>query len=390
MMNLEEILRGIGQQMSRSIPQWEGPLQPQVQAPTPNFEVGPWGQAASNMFPSLPNSITSGFESSPFGSAPGFAGFPGAQQDAMAHVNAAKNAITAAVSPTGTATQDPAEVEAYIRQAAAARHIDPEVAVRVWGSEGKGNYIGDQGSSFGPYQLHYGNVAGGGNSVGGLGDAFTKATGMDARDPNTWKAQVDWSLNQAVLGGWGPWHGHQGDPWEGIGSNARPQTLSINESNPGAPPKDAHNSTRPSQFDPQLNASEQLSACGPAAAAGMAAALGKNFSVRQALDTARTSGLWSSGTGMFGPQSEITLLGKLGIQAHSEGVDWNRVNQIASPNSPVIVDTPGHYFYIDGSDGRGSYHVGTSGTDLKHGAEWMTPQQMAQLMGAPRSLIVAG
>ncbi len=104
---------------------------------------------------------------------------------------------------------DPTEAEAYIRQSAAKRGIDPDTAVRVARSEGLSTYIGDEGSSFGPFQLHYGGIAGGGNAVGGLGDEFTKVTGLHARDPSTWKAQVDFSLDQAAKGGWGPWHGAQ-------------------------------------------------------------------------------------------------------------------------------------------------------------------------------------
>lgn len=100
-----------------------------------------------------------------------------------------------------------AEVEDYIRNRATAIGVDPEIAVRVARSEGLNQYVGDQGSSFGPYQLHYGGIAPGGNRVGGLGDEFTKQTGLDARDPSTWRQQVDFSLAQAKQGGWGPWHG---------------------------------------------------------------------------------------------------------------------------------------------------------------------------------------
>lgn len=97
--------------------------------------------------------------------------------------------------------------EQYIRQAAAARGIDPDTAVRVWSGEGRNNYTGDNGSSFGDFQLHYGGVAPGGNAVGGLGDAFTKATGLDARDPSTWQQQDDFALDQVKNGGWTPFHG---------------------------------------------------------------------------------------------------------------------------------------------------------------------------------------
>src|SRR6266498_4517442 len=77
-----------------------------------------------------------------------------------------------------------ADVEKYIRQSAQAFGVNPDDAILTWSHEGRSNYTGDKGSSFGPFQLHYGNVAPGGNAVGGLGDEFTKQTGLDARDPN--------------------------------------------------------------------------------------------------------------------------------------------------------------------------------------------------------------
>lgn len=109
----------------------------------------------------------------------------------------------------------------YIRYAAAKRGIDPNVAFNVANSEGFNTYTGDYGSSFGPFQLHYGNVAAGGNAVSGLGDAFTKATGLDARDPRTVQAQIDYALDLARQNGWGAWHGAQGlgySNYQGIGT----------------------------------------------------------------------------------------------------------------------------------------------------------------------------
>jgi hypothetical protein len=95
----------------------------------------------------------------------------------------------------------------YIAYAANQRGIDPATALRVAQSEGLNSYTGDSGSSFGPFQLHYGGVAGGGNSVNGLGDDFTKATGLDARDPATIKQQIDFALDHASQNGWGAFHG---------------------------------------------------------------------------------------------------------------------------------------------------------------------------------------
>ena len=130
------------------------------------------------------------------------------------------------------------EVSSYIVQAARARGIDPNIALQVARSEGLNKYVGDDNSSFGPYQLHYGGVAKGGNAVAGLGDEFTKQTGLDARDPKTVKQQIDFALDRAKSGGWSPWHGWKGDPMAGIGgqqqrvqvadaSGAIPQSVNV-------------------------------------------------------------------------------------------------------------------------------------------------------------------
>lgn len=103
----------------------------------------------------------------------------------------------------------PGVVESYIRHKAASLHIDPEIAVSAAQGEGLNNYVGDNNSSFGPYQLHMGSIAPGGNYVGGLGDTFKAETGLDPHDPSTWKDQVDWVLNGLANKkfDWSPWHG---------------------------------------------------------------------------------------------------------------------------------------------------------------------------------------
>lgn len=99
------------------------------------------------------------------------------------------------------------ELEAYIRQAAQRRGIDPDTAVRVARSEGlapntwQSNVINKQGqreTSYGPYQLLVG---------GGLGDKFIKSTGKHPSDPTTAYSQVDFALDEAKAGGWSPWYG---------------------------------------------------------------------------------------------------------------------------------------------------------------------------------------
>ena len=98
------------------------------------------------------------------------------------------------------------ELEAYIRKAAQARGIDPDTAVRVAKSEGlqpgawQSNYMknGVREPSYGPFQLYKG---------GGLGNDFQKATGLDPADPATVQPGIDFALDNAAKGGWGPWYG---------------------------------------------------------------------------------------------------------------------------------------------------------------------------------------
>lgn len=91
------------------------------------------------------------------------------------------------------------EREAYIRQAAAQRGIDPDVAMRIARSEGFNTYVGDNGRSFGDWQLFTG---------GGLGNEFMRKTGLDPSDPRTWKQQTDFALDHAArTRSWAPWYG---------------------------------------------------------------------------------------------------------------------------------------------------------------------------------------
>jgi hypothetical protein len=106
-----------------------------------------------------------------------------------------------------------AEMEQFIREEAVKRNIDPDIAVRVAESEAlnafdpdKPDRGGDEGSSFGLYQLHYKGMSKNMPNAG-LGDEFTALTGLDARDPSTWKEQVKFSLDHAGKNGWGAWMG---------------------------------------------------------------------------------------------------------------------------------------------------------------------------------------
>ncbi len=178
-------------------------------------------------------------------------GGPGAPAGGQAGGQAAASPTAVPGTLPSTKGANP-DVVNYIRSAAAARRISPDVALGVAGSEGLNGFdpgknanLGDGGSSGGPFQLHYGNVAGGGNAVAGLGDDFTKATGLDARDPSTWKQQVDFALDHAAQNGWGAWHGAQKAKignWAGIGmpgtngASPLPPSMMASAQQPSAPP----------------------------------------------------------------------------------------------------------------------------------------------------------
>ncbi len=137
-------------------------------------------------------------------------------QDYQSKVDWMKNYFNP-VGPAQGASAQSDPTESYIRQAAQQRGIDPDVAVKVAKTEGLGGgYSGDSGSSFGPFQLHYGGIARGGNAVSGLGDTFTQQTGLHASDPKTIPQQVDFALDYAAKNGWSPWHGWTGDQFAGI------------------------------------------------------------------------------------------------------------------------------------------------------------------------------
>lgn len=141
------------------------------------------------------------------------------------------------------------EIAAYIRAKAIELGIDPEIALRVAGHEGlnvfdpsKPDLGGDDRSSFGPWQLHY---AGRSKSMPnpGLGDEFTRQTGLKADDPSTWKQQTDFALAQAKAGGWGPWMGAAAEgigDWQGIrggrGGGKQPKAQAVGGAGAYQPP----------------------------------------------------------------------------------------------------------------------------------------------------------
>src|SRR5215831_15983428 len=145
-----------------------------------------------------------------------------------------------------------------------------------------------------------------------------------------------------------------------------------------------------SQFgDPTLTAQEAYAACGPAAAVRFASLYGRNPTLREATDMAKTVG-WTSGGGMAGIDSEQKLLTKMGVPTHMIGPSWDTIQKEATSGNPVTISTPGHYYFVDGYDAsNGTYHVGQSGLDLKGGSEWMTAEQMESRMGKVQGALLA-
>lgn len=131
-------------------------------------------------------------------------------------------------------------IEQYIRQAAQARGINPDIAVAVAKSEGGLNdpyrqaeailsYGREQ--SYGPFQLHLPK---------GLGKEAL-AAGVDPR--KDWQGGVNFALDAAKRGGWGPWFGAKKigiTGMEGINGGA------------GLPGKVGGDSMVARNFDPQV------------------------------------------------------------------------------------------------------------------------------------------
>jgi hypothetical protein len=113
------------------------------------------------------------------------------------------------------------QIELYIRREAAKRGMDPDVVMAIVNGEGgtadptirSRGYdasLGGQENSIGPFQL---------NMHRGLG-ANLLAQGVDVRDPANVYKGIDYALDQAAAGGWGPWKTTMDrlgyDRWTGI------------------------------------------------------------------------------------------------------------------------------------------------------------------------------
>lgn len=133
----------------------------------------------------------------------------------------------APATPSGAgAFTSSAEKEAFIRQSAATAGIDPDVAVAVAKSEGFSKFTGDNGTSFGAFQLH---VTPGGRGAA-VGDQFKSLTGLDPSNQANERETIMFALEWAKRHGWGDFHGaartHVSE-WQGIGGGGSHTSTSI-------------------------------------------------------------------------------------------------------------------------------------------------------------------
>ena len=112
------------------------------------------------------------------------------------------------------------EIEAFVREAAAARGINPDIAITVANTEGGvteparlGDFSGPpwhSGKSWWAYQLHYGGAgtpyAAWGHTAG-MGNGFTTLTGWQPGTSAAWRDAARYALNRVRTGGWGAWYG---------------------------------------------------------------------------------------------------------------------------------------------------------------------------------------
>lgn len=139
-----------------------------------------------------------------------------------------------------------------------------------------------------------------------------------------------------------------------------------------------------------LSQAEKSSACGPTAAVAFARYLGRPLTIADAARVGREGGWWST-NGMKGPDAQVAMLQRLGINVRKENhVDWERVKREVQAGRPVIIDTPGHYWVVEGfNPATGEFDFGNSGSVFRsaNGDQWYRPEEMVPLSGAARSAI---
>jgi hypothetical protein len=291
-----------------------------------------------------------------------------------------------------------------LEQAIDAASSDPRVrqAMRMAAMLEGGNLdggwgVGDQGQSFGPYQIHLpahpgmnaqtatDPTAATRYMVGAFSKAVTRVpTDLWQTDPMRASALAAYYSEKPyemysedrIRDRWNVLQQRQQRPaMQQMSASYDAQALDTARAAAGG-------NLTPNQFQSGLAASDAASACGPAAAVAFARFHGRNPTLQEAVNMAREVG-WSPNAGMAGPASQVALLNKMGIQSHLEqGVDWNRVAYAVQTGTPVILDSPSHYYVAEGYDpATGKFDFGNSALVLRAsgGRRWLSPQELNQL-----------
>lgn len=267
---------------------------------------------------------------------PAFMGMGKLPEVISSAVGPLKAAASSAASIVGNSVS---AVEAYIRQGALARGIDPNTAARVFKGESSFRYdaVGDNGLSFGPTQLYTG---------GGLGNVAL-AQGINVRDPSTWRQQVDFSLDHAMKNGWTPWYAarNQGiGRWEGIGRQTSLNGSAGNDNLVGGMGQDMQQLS--GNFD-QL--SQSMSSATPEITQGLTSLSNVTQQGGQAVggalkDTASTIGQGANGVGnaiqqlmqALSQNGGGSLSGLLGLFSKGGG-DWSDTSSWTTPDMSGVV-----------------------------------------------------
>ena len=301
------------------------------------------------------------------------------------------SATPSALPPGASSTVSPGgDLQSYARAAALQAGIDPDIFVRQIQQESGFNPTAKSGAgALGIAQFMPGTAAGLGVDPSDPYASLDAAARMDAQHLKQYGG--DWSRTLAAYNaGPGAVEKYGGVPPFEETQRYVSNILQGQDTSKAVTPAESlgrigswavPTADRVSQFgDQQLSTDEAYAACGPAAAVRFAQAYGRNPTLREAVDMAKSVG-WTAQSGMAGISSEQQLLSKMGIPTKLTN-DMSAMAKEAQTGNPVTISTPGHYFYADGYDpGTGAFHVGRSGTDLKGGSEWMTPAQMEAVMG---------
>jgi hypothetical protein len=152
-----------------------------------------------------------------------------AQAQARAQPGPAGMQTQPAANRSGAYSATPGKIEAYIREAARKRGIDEEIALRI--AEHEGGYDDNDparrgtfatGSSWWPFQLHYGGAGtpyAHYGTTAGMGNDFTERTGWQPGDPAAVFDSIDFALDHARRYGWSAWYGRGPagvGEWDGI------------------------------------------------------------------------------------------------------------------------------------------------------------------------------